>query len=82
MKLNLIEEIIESNINDVVIILIAKRLEKKSKLRNYFEKEKLAIIVPFYEDTPQTLLSIAKKILFENKINLSSENINLKVTRR
>ena len=79
--LNLIEEIIASNINDVVIILIAKRLDKKSKLRNYFEKEKIVLIVPFYEDTPQTLLSIAKKILFENKINLSSENINLVIER-
>ena len=79
--LNLIEEIITSDINDVVIILIAKRLDKKSKLRNYFEKEKMTLIVPFYEDTPQTLLSIAKKILFENKINLSSENINLIIER-
>ena len=79
--LNLIEEIIGSDINDVVIILIAKRLDKKSKLRNYFEKEKIVLIVPFYEDTPQTLLSIAKKILFENKINLSSENINLIIER-
>ena len=79
--LNLIQEIIESNMNDVVIILIAKRLDKKSKLRNYFEKEKIVLIVPFYEDTPQTLLSIAKKILFENKINLSSENINLIIER-
>ncbi len=79
--LNLIKEIIESNIHDVVIILITKRLDKKSKLRNYFEKEKIVLIVPFYEDTPQTLLSIAKKILFENKINLSSENINLIIER-
>ena len=79
--MNLIEEIITSNINDVIIILIAKRLDKKSKIRNYFEKEKIAIIVPFYQDTPQTLLSIAKKILIENKINLSSENINLIIER-
>ncbi len=79
--LNLIKEIIESNINDVVIILITKRLDKKSKLRNYFEKEKNVLVVPFYEDTPQTLLSIAKKILFENKINLSPENINLIIER-
>ncbi len=79
--LNLIEEIIASNINDVIIILVAKRLDKKSKIRNYFEKKKIVLIVPFYEDTPQTLLSIAKKILFENKINLSSENINLIIER-
>ena len=61
--------------------MVAKRLDKKSKLRNYFEKEKIVLIAPFYEDTPQTLLSIAKKILFENKINLSSENINLIIER-
>ena len=79
--LNLIEEIVASNTNDVVIILIAKRLDKKSKIRNYFEKEKNVLIIPFYEDTPQTLLSIAKKILNENKINLSSENINLIIER-
>ena len=79
--LNLMKEIIASNINDVVIILIAKRLDKKSKIRDYFEKEKIALIVPFYEDTPQTLLSIAKKILLENKINLSFENINLIIER-
>tara|TARA_B100000989_G_scaffold95423_1_gene69391 strand:- start:87 stop:1085 length:999 start_codon:yes stop_codon:yes gene_type:complete len=79
--LNLMQEIITSNINDVVIILVAKRLDKKSKIRSYFEKEKIALIVPFYEDTPQTLLSIAKKILFENKISLSPENLNLIIER-
>ena len=79
--LSLIEEIIGSNLKDIVIILIAKRLDKRSKIRNYFEKEKTTVIIPFYEDTPQTLLSIVKKILFENKINLSSENINLIIER-
>ena len=78
---DLIEKIISDKVDDIVIILIAKRLDKKSKIRNYFEKEKIALIVPFYEDTPQTLLSIAKKILFQNKINLSSENINLIIER-
>ena len=79
--LNLIKEIIASNIKDIVIILIAKKLDKKSKIRDYFEKEKIVVIVPFYEDTPQTLLSIAKKILFKNKIDLSSENVNLIIER-
>ena len=78
---DLIEQIISDNVSDVKIILIAKRLDKKSKIRNFFEKEKITLTVPFYEDTPQTLLSIAKKILFENKINLSSENINLIIER-
>ena len=61
--------------------MIAKRLDKKSKIRNLFEKEKIALIVPFYEDSPQTLITIAKKILNENKINLSQENLNLIIER-
>ena len=48
--LNLIEEIIGSDINDIVIILIAKRLDKKSKLRNFFEKEKIAIILFIFQE--------------------------------
>ena len=78
---DLIGKVISDNVSDVVIILLAKRLDKKSKIRNLFEKEKITLIVPFYEDTPQTLNSIAKKILGENKINLSQENLNLIIER-
>jgi len=80
-SVDLIKQIISDNISDVVIILIAKRLDKKSKIRNLFEKEKIALIVPFYEDSPRTLITIAKKILNENKINLSQENLNLIIER-
>ena len=80
-SVDLIKQIISDNISDVKIILIAKRLDKKSKIRNLFEKEKITLIVPFYEDTLQTLNSIAKKILSENKINLSQENLNLIIER-
>ena len=34
---------------DVKIILLAKQLEKKSKLRALFEKEKSLVCVPFYQ---------------------------------
>ena len=80
-SIDLIKQIIADNISDVIIILIAKRLDKKSKIRNLFEKEKIALIVPFYEDNPQTLITIARKILTENKINLSQENLNLIIER-
>ena len=80
-SVDLIKQIILDNISDVKIILLAKRLEKKSKIRSLFEKEKIALIVPFYEDSPQTLITIAKKILTENKINLSQENLNLIIER-
>ncbi len=80
-SVDLIKQIISDNISDVKIVLIAKRLDKKSKIRNLFEKEKIALIIPFYEDSPQTLITIAKKILTENKINLSQENLNLIIER-
>jgi len=79
--LGLIQENLEIKVDDIIIILIAKKLDKKSKIRNFFEKEKNLIIVPFYEDTSQTLISIAKKILNENKLNLSQENLNLIIER-
>ena len=78
---DLIEKIISDNVSDVIIILIAKRLDKKSKIRNFFEKEKNALVVPFYEDNSQTLITIAKKVLVENKINLSQENLNFIIER-
>ena len=78
---DLIGKVIYDNVSDVVIILLAKRLDKKSKIRNLFEKEKITLTVPFYEDTLQTLNSIAKKILSENNINLSQENLNLIIER-
>ncbi len=79
--LNIIEEVIEGKIEDEVFILLAKRLEKKSKIRNFFEKNERTLTIPFYEDTSQTLVTIARKILNENKINLSQENLNLIVDR-
>ena len=79
--LELMEETIDSNISEIKIILLAKKLDKKSKIRNFFEKNKKILIVPFYEDTIQTLTTIGKKILNDNKINLSQENLNLIIER-
>ena len=79
--LNLVEETLDSKIADVTIILLAKKLEKKSKIRSFFEKNKKTLIVPFYEDTIQNLILIGKKILSDNKISLSQENLNLIIER-
>ena len=43
---DLVENIITKNISDIKIILSAGILEKKSKLRNLFEKKKELIIIP------------------------------------
>tara|TARA_B110000444_G_C18795311_1_gene574521 strand:- start:179 stop:1159 length:981 start_codon:yes stop_codon:yes gene_type:complete len=74
--LNTIKEISEEKDENLKIILKSGSLEKKSKLRNFFEKNKNLIIVPFYEDTYQSLLILAQKFFRENKIRISTQNIN------
>ena len=44
-------------------------LRKKSKLRNFFEKSKISICVPFYEDNNQTLNLLASKFFKEKNIS-------------
>ena len=58
---DIIEKIKDKNIPDTKIILNLNLLEKKSKLRNLFEKNKGLIIIPTYKDTSITLAEIAKK---------------------
>jgi len=79
--LDIIEELIEKKISDIKIILNANVLEKKSKLRNLFEKNKELIIIPTYKDTSITLIEIAKKFFNNYKISISQETINLLVNR-
>ena len=74
--LDIIKEISEKQDKNLTIILKSGILEKKSKLRNFFEKNKDLIIVPFYEDTHQSLLILAQKFIRENKIKISTQNIN------
>jgi len=75
--LNLIEEIREKSFKDLILILNADLLDKKSKLRNFFEKEKETICVAFYADTHQTLNIIANNFLRDIKLSLSQQSINL-----
>jgi len=78
---NIIEELIEKNIEDLVVVLNASALEKKSKIRSLFEKNKNTICVPFYEDNNQTLSTIIGSFFKENKIPISQQAINLIVQR-
>jgi len=78
---NVIEEILEKNIEDTKLILLANILEKKSKLRLLFEKNKNIICIPFYADNNQTLSNIANSYFKEKKIAISQETINLLVDR-
>jgi len=78
---NIIEEILEKNTQDTIIILLANILEKKSKLRSIFEKNKNIICIPFYSDNNQTLNNIANSYFKERKIPISQEIVNLLVAR-
>ena len=76
-----IDEIIEKEIEDLVLIVNAQILDKKSKLRSLFEKNKRTICVAFYADNNQTLSSIINNFFRENKIPISQQSINLIVQR-
>ena len=77
----LIEELVHKNIDDVSIIFVANVLEKRSKVRNFFEKSKSTICVAFYEDNIQTLSLIAQNFIRERKINISQQDLNILAER-
>ena len=79
--IKLINQILDRKINDVTIVLNSSNLEKKSKLRTLFEKEKNLICVPFYKDDQKTLMQITNNFFREKKISISQEIINLIVER-
>ena len=79
--LKIIDEIYSKNIEDIKIILNADNLEKKSKLRSLFEKDKKYICVPFYPDTDQTLSKLTYNFLKKKNILISPSNINLVVNK-
>ena len=74
--LNIIKEINDKNLEDTTIILNADNLDKKSKLRTQFEKDKQHICVAFYPDNEQTLSKLAYEFLKEKNISISQSNIN------
>ena len=78
---NEIEILKEKKLSDIKIICVSNILDKRSKLRNLFEKEKDFISVAFYADNNQTLSAITKKFFNEKKIAISQESINLIVNR-
>ena len=70
-----IKEIANKN-NSQEIYLFSENLDKKSKLRNFFEKEKNTSVIPCYLDNEISIKKIISKELKDYK-NLTAENINL-----
>jgi len=75
--LKLIEILHLKNLEDTIIIFNSDNLEKKSKLRSLFEKEKKLVCIPFYPDNDQTLSKLTYNFLRDKKISISPSNINL-----
>ena len=67
---------IEQIIDDRKIYFFSEILEKKSKLRNYFEKSANTAIVPCYNDSEITIKKIIQERLKGFK-NLTNQTINL-----
>jgi DNA polymerase-3 subunit delta len=75
------ETLSDKNISDVIIVVNAEILDKKSKLRSLFEKNKKLISIAFYPDTNETLIKLTKNFFNIIKVSISFENINIIVDR-
>ena len=77
----LFNDLDEKKIEDTTIIISAGNLEKKSKLRTLFEKNKSYICSAFYPDTIQTLSKLTYNFCKEKNISISIANINLIINK-
>ena len=78
----IIEEIIEKQPIEDTFIIDCDLLDKKSKLRNFFEKDKNQLAsVAFYPDTNETLSKLAYNFLKNKEISLSPLSINFIVNK-
>ncbi len=75
------EEILDKNPQNTIIIINADILEKKSKLRSFFEKNKKCICVAFYPDNNETLSKFCLNYFKKINISISQSNVNLIVNK-
>ena len=66
---------------NIFLIIFSEILEKKSKLRNFFEKNKKTICIPCYLDNEKDLRIIAQLEFKKNNIMVSQEIINLLIEK-
>ena len=72
----IINKISDENLNEIIVIIEAENLDKKSKLRSLFEKHKKYICVAVYPDNHKDLFKIAHEFLKTKNISISSSSIN------
>ncbi len=66
---------------NVFLIIFSEVLEKKSKLRNFFESHEKTICVPCYLDSEKDLEIIAHTEFKKNNISISREAVNLLIEK-
>ena len=74
--LEIIEKLVSQKIKETTILIKANILEKKSKLRSFFERNEETISIAFYNDDYKSLLVIAQNFFIKKKIKISLQNIN------
>lgn len=74
--LKIIEEINENEMEGISIIINSDNLEKRSKLRSFFEKSKKFMCIPCYPDNQQTLIKLAYSFFNKKNIKISSAMLN------
>ena len=79
--LNIIQNLYLKELDEITIILNSENLDKKSKLRTFFEKDKKLICIPFYPDNDQILLKLTYNFLRDKNISISPSNVNLIVNK-
>ncbi len=79
--LKIIQIILEKKIEDINMIINSNNLDKRSKLRSFFEKDKNLICIPVYADNLQTMTKLAYNFFKDRNISISQSNINLIVTK-
>ena len=77
----LINDLLDREIVETKIIIKSSSLEKKSKLRNLFEKESQLICTPVYEDDVRALNYVIQNFLKVNSFSLSQEIKNILIER-
>ena len=79
--LKLIEDIYIKYPENLILIIFSEILERKSKLRIFFEKSSTALCVPCYADNNKSLETILTSELRKNNITISRESINLLIDK-
>ena len=79
--LKIVEELNNKNLDGIYIIINSDTLEKKSKLRSFFEKNTKYVCTAFYPDTKQVLSKLTFDFFKKKNISISAANINLIVSK-